>query len=82
MIEMNTDAAWILANAEKEDNGIVSVGGLFCTLAQTDEESNGLLAERDDEVDEDSTNGPAADGRGSPRRGDLETLIRPHPGGV
>jgi hypothetical protein len=82
MIEMNTDAAWILANAEKEDNGIVSVGGLVCTLAQTEGESIGPLAERKYDADEGATNGPALDGRGSPRRGDLDTLIRPHSGGA
>ncbi len=73
MIEMKTDAAWILANAEKENNGIVSVGGLFCTLAQTEEESIGPLAEREDEVDGARTNGSAVDGSGSLREG-ISTL--------
>ena len=82
MIEMNTDAAWILANAEKEDNGIVSVGGLFCTLAQTEGESIGPLTEREDDADEGATSDSAADGKISPRLGDLDTLIRPHSGGT
>ena len=40
MIKMKTDAAWVLANAEKEENGIVSVGGLFCALKKIEEEPN------------------------------------------
>jgi HTH-type transcriptional regulator, competence development regulator len=46
MIEMNPDAAWLRAKAEAEDNGIVSVGGLVCALARSEEESKAHLAER------------------------------------
>jgi transcriptional regulator with XRE-family HTH domain len=43
---MNPDAAWLRAKAEEEDNGVVSVGGLVCTLARNEEESKAQLAER------------------------------------
>jgi HTH-type transcriptional regulator, competence development regulator len=46
MIKMNTDAAWLRAKAEEENNGIVSVGGLVCALAKSEEESKAHLAER------------------------------------
>ena len=46
MIPMNPDAAWLRAKAEEEDNGVVSVGGLVCALAKSEEESKAHLAER------------------------------------
>jgi HTH-type transcriptional regulator, competence development regulator len=46
MIAMNSDAAWLRAKAEQEDNGIVSVGGLVCALAQGDAEAKAHLAGR------------------------------------
>jgi transcriptional regulator with XRE-family HTH domain len=46
MIEMNTDAAWLRAKAEEEDNGIVSVGGLVCALAEVEAEAKARLAGR------------------------------------
>jgi hypothetical protein len=45
MIRMNLDAAWVLAKAEKEDNGVVSVGGLICALKKAEEGPKGRLAE-------------------------------------
>jgi hypothetical protein len=46
MIKMNTEAAWLQAKAEEEDNAIVSVGGLVCALAKSEEKSKAQLAER------------------------------------
>jgi transcriptional regulator with XRE-family HTH domain len=46
MIPMNTDAAWLRAKAEAEDNGIVSVDGLVGALAKRAEESKAHRAER------------------------------------
>jgi hypothetical protein len=46
MIAMNTDAAWLRAKAAAEDNGIVSVGGLVCALAQGEAESKAHRAGR------------------------------------
>jgi hypothetical protein len=46
MIAMNPDAAWLRSKAAEEGNGIVSVGGLVCTLARNEEESKAQLAER------------------------------------
>lgn len=46
MITMNPDAAWLRAKAEGEGNGIVSVGGLVCALARSEEETKAHLAER------------------------------------
>jgi hypothetical protein len=46
MITMNPDAAWLRSKAAEEDNGIVSVGGLVCALARSEEGSKAPLAER------------------------------------
>ncbi len=46
MIAMNTDAAWLRAKAEAEDNGIVSVGGLVCALRKGEAESKAHRAGR------------------------------------
>jgi HTH-type transcriptional regulator, competence development regulator len=46
MIAMNGDAAWLRAKAAEEDNGIVSVGGLVCALAQGEAESKAHRAGR------------------------------------
>ena len=46
MIKMNTNAAWLRAKADEEDNGIVSVGGLVCALAKGEAESKAHLAGR------------------------------------
>lgn len=46
MIKMNTNAAWLRAKADEEDKGIVSVGGLVCALAKSEEESKAHLTER------------------------------------
>ena len=34
MSTLDQDRAWLLAKAKEEDNGIISVGGLVCTLSQ------------------------------------------------